>query len=224
MVSGDQIQQLLNDPLQYAVDYRYVLMCVAGLAAAAWAIAVGTAGKSKTKKRQLVLSPYFPEPAVEAPRQPLIEEAPRPAVEPYLEPGARVPALPLPQAQDLDYARKTLVLSEVSSMQGWQLYFDGAKQNDLHMAMTGLRFYTRFILEGGYRNYTSPWREYKDLADSYLSLARAHNSGPCLELARDAFTACDMTIYPEPSTERVSREVLQNLQLLNHELAVRPGA
>lgn len=216
MVSGDQIQQILNDPLGYAVEYRSVLLGAALVAAAFLAFAIGTVRTRKPEKRRPVLAPYFPEPAAEQPQQI--------ATEPYLEPGAKIPPLPLPQPHDLDYARTTLKLAEVSSKEGRQLYFDGAAKKDLHMAMTGLRFYTQFIVDGGYRNYTSPWREYKDLAEFYLNLARMHNSRQCLELARNAFAACDMTIYPEPSTERVSREVLQNLQLLNHELAVRPGA
>jgi hypothetical protein len=216
MVSGDQIQQILNDPLRYAVEYRYVLMCVAMVAAAALAIIIGTAGKGKTKKRQLVLAPYFPETAIE---QPLNNTA-----QPFSRTGAGIPVLPLPQPQDLEYARRVLGIAEVSARQGWQLYADGLRQNDLPMAMTGLRFLAQYISEGGSRSYTSPWWEYKTLAQSYLSLARAHNSRHCLELAHAAFEACEMAIYPEPSTEHAAREVLQNLQLLNHELAVRPGA
>ena len=216
MVSGDQLQQILNDPLQYAVEYRYLLIGAAIALAAVLAVIIGAAGKvrPKPRKRQPVLSPYFPEPAGE----------PASALPPQTVLKSRSHALPTPDGQDRDYARATLGLADVSPAQGWQLYADGVKANDLYMAMTGLRYRALFITEGGNRSYTSPWWEYKEVAQSYLALARKHNSRRCLELARDAFSACDMTIYPEPSTERVSREVLQNLQLLNHELAVRPGA
>lgn len=212
MVSGDQIQQILNDPLRYAVEYRYILICIAALAAAVLAMALGATKKSKPKKREPVIVPL--DFAADARVQP--------PVQPYSAPAEPIPA-PHPQPHDIDYARKTLGLDAVSPEQGRQLYFDGVRKNDLHMAMTGLRFLAQYASEGGARSYTSPWWEYRELAQSYLSLARAHNSRPCLELAREAFATCYAAIYPEPSTERPAREVLQNLQLLSAELAVRPG-
>lgn len=215
MVSVDQIQKIANDVVDYIIAHPSVFISAFG------AIAIILAYGWFKPKRQTV-SPAPPLPATN--KTPLPDLSDRLKARPPYTYEPYVPDLPLPDTSDHAYARRILGRDDFTAQEAWQLYFDGKTRGDRHMAMTGLRFYTQFIFDGGYQNYTTPWREYETLGEGYLSLARAHNSVPCLRLAYTSYSACYANIYSEPSTAKLSSDILELLNSLSKELAAHPNA
>lgn len=128
-------------------------------------------------------------------------------------------ALPTFNEEDLALGEKVLGNSLHVFSHGFDLYRKGMEASSLKTATAGLRLFTQFILEGGHRLYTSPWMEYESLAEAYWAIGKAFKAKAYLEIAFTAYKWCYSTIYSEPSTASIERNVAKKLALLRREIS-----